>query len=71
MLNKILNAVFGGDADEVHLFGNSFKEMIGEGVEIIIEGVEDIAESFDSFDNCFSDEEESDSKEDDEEVELN
>jgi len=60
MLNKIFNAIFGGDADETHLFGSSFKERIEEGIELFSEGIEDIAKSLSSFD----------SKEQEEEVEI-
>jgi len=49
MLNKLFNPIFGGDADEVHLFGASFKERIEEGLEIIAEGIEDISKAASSF----------------------
>ncbi|HDT11827.1 MAG TPA: hypothetical protein ENN58_03720 [bacterium] len=51
MLSKILSAIFGSDADEVHLFGSSFKERIEEGIEILVEGADDMAEAFSSFDD--------------------
>jgi hypothetical protein len=71
MLNRIFNAIFGGDADETHLFGSSFKERIEEGIELFSEGIEDIAKSLSSFgDDVDDDKEEGDSKEQDEEVEI-
>lgn len=48
MLN-LFKRIFGFDADEVHLFGASFKERIEEGLEILVEGIENISKAASSF----------------------
>ena len=65
MLSKIFNSIFVSFSDEVHLFGNSFKERIDEGLEIFVEGIEDMASAFSSFDD---DNEECDAEECDAEI---
>ncbi len=68
MLN-LFKRIFGVDADEVHLFGASFKERIEEGVEIFFEGIEDVSRAVTSFGE--EDSETADSLEDvTEEVEI-